>query len=140
EVALDLVTAKLLQQMHLRVVLDALGDDFQAERVGERNDHGDDIARITGIAHAYDEAAVDLEDIDRQPRQVAERAITRAEIVHRDFDAGAAQRLQLARARLDVVDENALRDLEVDQRLAVAHLVHRFEQPVDEVALAELGR
>src|SRR5581483_5581878 len=106
-VALDLIAAELLQEMHLLVVLDALGDHFQAEGVRERDDHRDDVARIAGVAHAHDEAAVDLQDVDRQARQVAERAVAGAEVVHRHLDAGAAQRLQLARAFLDVVNQHA---------------------------------
>ena len=90
EVALDLVAAELLQQVHLLVVLHAFGDHLESEGVGERDDHRDDVAWITGIAHAHDEAAIYLQRVDRKAREVAERAVTGAEIIHRHFDAGAA--------------------------------------------------
>src|SRR5688572_33309659 len=73
EEALDLVAAELAQQPHLLIVFDALGHDAQAERVRERDDHRHDVAWIAGVAHAHDEAAIDLQGVDGKAREVGER-------------------------------------------------------------------
>src|SRR6266508_3037885 len=70
-VALERVAAELLEAALGLLVLDALGDDLQAEGVADV-DGGPDDGRVAGVlAHLLDERLVDLEDVDRQPLQVA---------------------------------------------------------------------
>ena len=63
--ALQLVAAHLHQHLLLALVLDALGDDLEAERVGELDDRVDDGARVGAVLEVLDEAAVDLELLGR---------------------------------------------------------------------------
>jgi len=53
----------------LLVVLYAFGYYFEPQGMRERHDHRHDVARVAGIAHAHHEAAVDLEDVDREARE-----------------------------------------------------------------------
>ncbi len=64
--------------------LDPFGGGRHAERVGEA-EHGADDRHAVGIDHhPGDEAAVDLEHVDRQALEIGEARIAGAEIVHRD--------------------------------------------------------
>src|SRR5690606_20702148 len=58
--------------------------------------HGADDGGVAGIGFKIpDEAAVDLDDVDRKLLEVGERSIAGAEIVQRDGNAGGAQSLQI---------------------------------------------
>jgi hypothetical protein len=72
EVALPEVAAELLQRLELLAALDALGDDVHAEPLRELDDRLED-RRGLPHAEAVDEAAVDLQDVDRELLHVAER-------------------------------------------------------------------
>ena len=58
------------------------------------------------------EGAVDLEDVDVQVAQVAERRVARSEIVDRDADAEVLDLRDAEPRRVDVVDEAGLRQLD----------------------------
>ena len=72
--------------------LDAFGDRLQAERVGEAHDGGDDgaVVRVAASVEAVDEGAVDLQQVDREAPQVAERRVAGAEVVDRELHAEIA--------------------------------------------------
>ena len=89
------VGAKLHQ---LRGFLDALGGGLDVERMGELGDRADDRARAVAGQQVLDEAAVDLELVEREALQIAERRIAGAEIVERDADAERAQRVEQPQA------------------------------------------
>ena len=75
-------------QLHqLRGFLDPFGGGLDAERVGELGDRADDRARALAGEQVLDEAAVDLELVEREALQIAQRRIAGAEIVERDADA-----------------------------------------------------
>src|SRR6185312_8233255 len=63
--------------------------------------------------------------------------MSRAEIVERDARAALAQHPELADALLDILHEEALRDLEVDPAVTLAQ---RGPDVVDEGLLAQLQR
>src|SRR3569623_831785 len=85
--ALHLVAAGQPQQHALLFGLDAFAQDRQAARTAERDDRLDDDAAIGGGAERGDEAAVDLELVEREAVQLAEIGVPRAEIVARDAHA-----------------------------------------------------
>ncbi len=62
------------------------------------------------------EGAIDLEAIDREAAQVAERGVAGAEIVERDLEAAASQTLDHRGDGDDarVIDQGALGDLDFD--------------------------
>src|SRR4051794_3826399 len=61
--ALELVAAEFLENRELRRVLDALGDDFQLEAVGEGDDRLHDQRIVAAVREVADERAVDLERV-----------------------------------------------------------------------------
>ena len=67
--------------------LHALGDRRHAERMDHRDDrlHQSGIATVLG--HPRNEAAVDLQRVERQVGEMAERGMLHAEIVKREADA-----------------------------------------------------
>jgi hypothetical protein len=118
EVALGLLAAELVELGELLTGLDPLGDRGEAEGVGEIDDAGDDGA-ITAVAPVVDgldeprhERAVDLERVDGELLQVGQRGVARPEVVHRDRDTQALEGVQRTGARLGVVQQHALGDLD----------------------------
>src|SRR4051812_1779594 len=79
--ALPEVAAERPQFGELQRRLDALGRHRQAERVTQSHDRGDDRGVVGIVTEAVDEGAVDLEGVDRQRLQVAERRMSGAEVV-----------------------------------------------------------
>ena len=109
-----------------------LGDDFhpQAVRHADHRDGESGVRRVGGdVAH---ERAVDLQGVDREPLQIADRRIAGSEIVDGEMDAHFAQRLEGADRSRGIVDEDALGDLELQllrRKLVVAERAgHRFHQ------------
>src|SRR3546814_12795924 len=81
-------------------MLDALGHNEQPERAGEVDDRAHDDAVAVAAVDGAGEAAVDLQIIDRQPREQRQAGITGAAIVDRDRAAERADLRQLrSRAR-----------------------------------------
>src|SRR5258708_15485805 len=103
-------------------------------------DHGPYQGHGIGIVqHRDNERAIDLERLDRQPRQVGERGVPGTEVVDRDVYAEPAHRIQLLDIALDVLHDQALGDLQIDagRRYAVDD---RAFHHADEVALPQLDR
>src|ERR1019366_10444085 len=73
--ALEGQAAVALEEAALRLGLDPFGDDGEAEALGQRDDRVRD-RRVVGPAGqvAYDRA-VDLDLVERQPREIGERRI-----------------------------------------------------------------
>ena len=78
-------------------------------RVRDRRSPG----RTVDVAH---ERFVDLDAVRREARDVRERRIAGAEVVERDAATELPQSLQRALAPSRVLDEQRLRDLDLDQR------------------------
>ena len=93
-VTLDLVDFVFAQQLQLFVVLDTLGDDLHAHGMRHRHQRLDDFLVAFVAADIADEAAIDLEAVDRQRLEVAQRRITGTEIVDRDVQTARMQTLQ----------------------------------------------
>ena len=73
------------------------------------------ISRSIGIVQdLLDEAAVDLQEIDREMLQVAERGQAGAEVVERELAAQFLQRLDEAIRLREARDRRGLGDLEAD--------------------------
>ena len=65
------------------------------------------------LGDAVDEAAVDLDLVEREAAQIAQRRISGAEIVQRDAHADVAQVLQQGERRVVVADQHGFGDLEL---------------------------
>src|SRR5689334_15307073 len=75
-----------LQLYRLRLRLDALGDEVDAEVPGQRDDGVPD--RRPARPHVRrGDRPVELDDVDREVLQVAEPAVALAEVVEREPDA-----------------------------------------------------
>src|SRR6266571_9259494 len=94
EIPLALVAAVRAQEFQLLHGLDPLGDHAHRERMCERDDRLRDRRVVPSLVHPADERAVDLEAIDRQPRQVGEARIARADVVHGDLHAQGLEPLE----------------------------------------------
>src|SRR6478752_5872297 len=80
QVALDLVAAQEAEELGLSGGLDAFGDHFEIEGVGEGDDGGDDRHLLRIFGHIVDERAIDLEGVEGQAAEVAERGVAGAEV------------------------------------------------------------
>jgi hypothetical protein len=120
QVALRVAAAGAAQLGELLGVLDALGDDADAELPRRRRD-GDQDSRGRGGRRAVeraDERAVELDHVDRQLAEMAQRGVAGAEVVEGDAHAERAQVGQ-ARRRADRVGEHGgLGDLEAERASA----------------------
>src|SRR5581483_11274328 len=84
---LELVACIALQIANLCCGFDALGEHRHAELVPERDDRAADACGTRVGADVLDEAAVDLELVERKLAQIAQARIAGAEIVERELDA-----------------------------------------------------
>src|SRR5438105_15801035 len=76
--------------------LDALGDHLDAEISSEQQDGLDDPPVLLVRAHRPDEARIDLEKVDREPVQIAERAVSGPEVVDAQLQPELPQPRQAA--------------------------------------------
>ena len=83
QVALAERAPEVAQRGELLVVFDAFGDGAQAELVAEPHDRAGE-ARLVGRAEQLDERPVDLQAVDREAMEVAERRVAGAEVVDRE--------------------------------------------------------
>ncbi len=84
--------------------------------------------------------AVDLDDVHRQPSQVAQARVAGAEVVERDLDAERPQRSQVLNRLVEVADQHALGDLDTEQpRIEPARGEQAFDAP-RQVRLHQLAR
>ena len=128
-------------QLHqLRGFLDALGRGLDAERMGELGDRMDDRARAVAGQQVVDEAAVDLELVEREALQIAERRIAGAEIVERDADAERAQRVEQLQRRFAALEEDRFGDLDLEPVRGEAAVGERAQDRLVQRAAVELDR
>jgi hypothetical protein len=85
-VALGGVGAHVGERGQRRRVLDALGDDADAERASQLDGRADDREVDVVRRELRDERAVDLELVDGQPLEVGQRRVARPVVVDRDLD------------------------------------------------------
>ena len=85
--ALQVVAAPVRQHRGGCLVLHPFGDGLQAEPLREIDQRAHEGAVVLGAHQVLHEGAVDLEDVDAELAQVAERGVAGAEIVDRDAAA-----------------------------------------------------
>src|SRR6267154_1557020 len=113
EITLHRVAALLGEEAELLLGLDALGDDRHFQAVAEVDDGANDRRRLRAAAEVHDEGAVDLDLVERERLQIAQRGIAAAEIVHRDAHAERLQPPQQRKAAIEILDQHALGDFEL---------------------------
>src|ERR1700737_4569297 len=110
QIALHRVAAFLGEEAELLLGLNALGDNRHFEAVAEIDDGADDRRGLRIAAEIHHEGAVDLDLVERESLQVAERGIARAEIVHRDPPAARLQPPDQCQAAVEILDQHAFGD------------------------------
>jgi hypothetical protein len=113
-VALRDVAAEPREIVQRLLALDAFGDDGEAEVVAEVDRRADDHGVVLVAFHLHHERLVDLEHVDREPFQVAERRVAAAEIVDRERDAQLAEPVEHRAGAQRIREDRALRDLELE--------------------------
>jgi hypothetical protein len=138
-VALDLVAAEFLKEVRLLPGLDALGDHLQPEAPGQGQDGPGDgnILRVAG--QILDEATVDLQGIDGQALQVAERGIAGAEVIDRHPDAELAEFAEGLHRRGQVLDQQAFGDLHLQEARLQSDPCQDLADPPGQTALLHLA-
>lgn len=142
--ALHEVDAHLRRGFERARVFHLLGDHLEVERAREL-DHRRHHRLVDRVdAEIADERAVDLQIVERQVLQVAERGQAAPEIVERELAAHAVQHADEALRMLDVRDDRVLGDFErklvrrdagavehVDDELQERRIAERLSREVD---------
>ena len=89
----------------------AFANHGHSEDVGHCDHRGDDLALPPVGFYAFHEAAVDLEDVDRELPKVRERGVPGAEVVKRDVYSECGEFLE-GRPCIGVLDEGGFGYLE----------------------------
>src|SRR5438105_1961670 len=91
--------------------LDALGDDVDAQAAPEVDDRADDLAAFS--LRALHERRIDLQLVDREAMQIAERGVAGAEVVDSKTAAELANALDDRERHFRILHDRALGDLEM---------------------------
>src|SRR3954447_19238321 len=138
--ALPELAAEALQGHELVVVFDPFGDGRERQAFAEADDRAHELRLAGGaLAEAHDERAVDLQHVDRELVEVAERGVARPEVVEREQHARLLQLLERRQVLDAVLEQDALRHLERQRRRLDAGLLQRTPDVRDEPGLAELA-
>src|SRR6266849_4175085 len=114
EIPLGLITAVHAQKFQLLHGLDSLGDHPHPERMRERDHRLRDrrvVPVFVGLAY---ERAVDLQAVDRQPREIAQARIARTEVVHGDLHAQPFQTSEDGDRPVAALDRHAIGELKLE--------------------------
>ncbi len=140
EEALRRVAPELSQAAPGLLRLDALGYDAEAEVVAEIDRRAHDHVVVLVVLHVHDERPVDLQDVDREPLQLAEGREAGAEVVDRERHAEVAQPLEDDSRPLGVGEDRVLRDLDLEQRRIDAVLREQRLDLARKVGVEEVAR
>ena len=91
--------------VELRTVFDAFCRGFHAERPGKVGNRRDNGAGARAGQQIVDEASVDLDLIEREALQIAERRVARPEVVKGYTDTEGAKPVQQLERRFTPVEE-----------------------------------
>src|SRR5690606_8675010 len=113
EIALDDIAAFGAQVGFLFGALDAFGDHLHVQVASELNDDAHDVAVIRILQQIAGEALVDLDLVQRQAPQVAQRGIAGAEVIQPDTHPGGLELLEVSGSGLDILHEAGFGDLQI---------------------------
>src|SRR3954471_12885517 len=109
------------------------------ESLTELADGRDGRVALAAGRHAVDEGLVDLERVDREAPQVAQRRVAGAEVVEGQPDPEVLEQLDLAGRLRGVLREQRFGDLEREQRRLQARALQGLRDIPDEVGVLELA-
>ena len=137
-VALRELASDTAERVALELGLDPFGDDDKVERGGQRDDRGCEGPVGGARVDRGDEAPVDLEDVDGELMEIAERRVAGAEVIDGDPHSEGAERAEREDAPVGVAHECRLGDLEHEGRRGEPRLLEHERNSVDEIGLDEL--
>src|SRR5690625_3644029 len=138
--ALQLDAACRLHMEELSLGFYALGGGYDAKPVSEVDDQLDDLGAFPIFGDVIDEGFVDLDLVERETEQIAERGISGAEIIHCDPHAKIAQIMECCQILVIVLEDDGLGDLELQPRCGKIAGGKDFRDFRDELAIPELVR
>ena len=136
--ALRIPAVQRPQHVELARLLDALADRLHSEVRGHL-DQTTEHRRIV-LEAVDDEAAIELDDVDRERSQMLQRRVPGTEIVEGDAHTMRPQLAQRDGRRFDVADHRRLGQLEDQPRRVEAGAVERMLHVVDETWVTQLDR
>ena len=126
---LQIVAAPFGQHRGRRLVLHPFGDRLETEpppQIDQRVDEGAVVLRLHEVLH---EGAIDLDEVDAELAQIAERGVAGAEIVDGDAAAQILDAGHEAAGLVDILDRRRLGDLDREPlRHARMRAQHRAER------------
>jgi hypothetical protein len=126
------------EQQQLFQGLHALGDRREVEAPRELHDHLRD-RRVGGVrGERAHERLVDLEHVDRKPLEIGERGVARPEVVDREPHTEVLQVAQRVHGHLDVPQQAALGDLQLQGYGRKPALLERVAHDLRQSGLEEL--
>ena len=128
------------QGLGLGVGLDALGDHAEPEVEREPDDGGDDDLRPAVGVDARHQTAVDLDEVDGQRAQMAQRAVAGGEVVDRRGHAEFLEPAQRLRHLGDVAQRGVLGELDADPLAGDVMPLERGRDRYGDVGAGDLHR
>src|SRR5690606_8072511 len=138
--ALAEVALQLEQAARLLLAFDPFRNDLDAEAAAEVDHRVDDslVARV--VRHVAHEALIDLDQVDLELLEVAQRRVAGPEIVERDLDAAQVEQREGAMDVLGAApEEHGLGDLDLEAARRDLRALQPLEQMLGEVVAAEFG-
>ena len=120
--------------------LDALADRVDAQRARQRQDRAHQCQAFGAgfTIQAGDEAAIDLQCLDREAVQVGQRGEAGAEIVQQRQHAAAAQGVEHAQRARRIVEQRDFGDLDAQPVRIGAGVVDHAQQALGEIVRTEM--
>lgn len=119
---------------------DALRRDRDVKRPAQGSDGFDDGRTLLVVTERVDEAAVDLDPVERERLKLAQRRIARAEIVERDRDPAVPETLDDRQRLLTVLHERGFGDFDFKPAGRKAGLRQKLDDALREPRIAKLDR
>src|SRR5207302_4393826 len=107
--------AETLEQGELLFSFHALGDHLQMQAVRQRHDRFHDRGIVGPRYQLGDEAAIDLQLVDRKAAPVTHARVAGAEVVDRHYHPHAAELLQDGHGLFRIAHQRALGDLHLEK-------------------------
>ena len=101
------------KDIKLLLRLDAFSRGLHSHALGNTDHSTHDVERAGVLGEVLDEAPVDLDPVEGEILQIAERRVTRTEVIQGNADAEIAQPIQDAERGIGILQEARLGNLEL---------------------------
>ena len=128
------------QERQLLGGFDAFGDNFEFQVVGHGDHRGGDFHVVLVVRDFVDEAAIDLDDVDREFLQIAQRRVPGAEVIHGQGQAQALELVELQMRIFGGFQQQAFGQLEFEQTGRQRFFPEDVGDRGDQIRIGELFR